>query len=809
MPKNDWRIAARALARTPTVSIPIIASLSISIAAVTTVFSVVDSVLVRALPFRDPHTLVWVSSQRPHTPDGPFTLPEYMDYAGESRSLQLAAYTSWSAALETSDVASRLIGVRISANAFDVLGASPSTGRLLREADDRADAARVVVLSHAFWQSRFGSDPKAVGQSIRLNGEAHEIVGVLPRHFPLPVQNLDVVAPLSPERDPRRNVRSSVNFLRLFGRVRGSNVLAAQREISTIAGELKSRFPTEYRTKLGVSLTPMHEYLVGKSRLLLTVMFGAAVLLLGVGLANVMNLLSIRGMAKQGEMALRRALGASPLQLSLVVGSEAALLSAVSAVLGTLIAVWAVSLIAASAIDVPRLSETRVDARTLALVSAIAAISTALCSAIPVVASWRSAPRGALVGLGRGQHGTRSQSRARAAFLVAQVSLAVLLIVLTTTMLTSLRRLERVDLGFRYDSTVVARLTLPPAKYRTPDDVARFSRVLEEVLRTTPGVSGAGAISVAPLSGILTSVPFTIPGVVAPQDEVRPNANIRVVTPGYFPTIGARLARGRWFTERDDETGARVAIVSQAMAERYFGGADALGREIRINDNNTGPRPLVVVGVVRDLRHVTLGGEREIDVYIPMTQMHADFVGFVVASQFWMVRVSATTAVAATLVRRALERVDRDVALARVRTLRAFVDDVLLPRRVSVTTLIAFGAVALVLATVGVYSVIAYSVERRRSEIGLRLALGASASAMSRDVLRPAIGLTIVGVVLGIAGAVALRQVVAGLLFGVTPTEPVVLVSVGALLVLTSVVAAWIPARRASRVDPVVALAGD
>ena len=806
---SSVRIAARSLRRSAGLSLAIIASLAISIGAVTTVFSVVDSVLLRALPFRNADKLVWLSSVRPQRADAPFSLPEFLDYAAEARTLELAAFTSWNASMETSDGAIRLQGMRLSANAFEVLGTSASAGRLLRSDDDSASAPRVAVLSYGFWQVQFGGAPSVVGQTIRLNGEAYAVVGVLPRHFPLPLREVDVAVPLAPLLDPRRSVRTSVNFLRVFGVARSVTVPVAQREMTALAADLVQRFPSEYATRLGVQVMPLHEYLVGGSRQILVVTLGAAGLLMAVALANVLNLLLIRGIGRQGEMALRRALGASRFQMAIGATIEAALLAGAGALLGVGLATATVALVAASAVSLPRLAETRVDLRTLAFVIAIAAVSALLFSAIPLVSAWRAAPRQALAALGRGQHGVRGQSRARALFLVAQVSLAVLLVVMSATMVTSLARLQRVELGYRPDSTFVARVTLPPARYRTSADVARFSRELEGELLASPGVVGAGVVSVAPLSGLLFSVPFSIPGRSPLEHRDQPNANLRAVSPGYFAAIRASVAQGRSFTHSDDEQAARVALVSQAFANRYFEGADPLRRDILIDDNNTGPRPLAIVGVMRDMRHLHLDGAPTYDIFIPVAQVHPDGLAFITGSQFWAMRVASAPSSASSVFSRAITRIDRDVAVARVRPMTDYVAEVLAPRRVSVATLLGFAGVALLLATIGVYSVIAYSVEQRRREIGLRLALGASGADVARHVMRPAVLLSAAGVILGLGGAVATRRVVAGLLFGVTPTEPLLLGLVAALLIGMSCLAAAIPTRRATRIDPAIALAGE
>ncbi len=801
------RLATRSLLAAPAFSSAVVASLGISIAAVATVFSAADAVLFRPLPYRDPDRLVWIASVRPQRNDAPFSLPELMDYAERARTVDIAAFTSWSAALATEGVARRLDGMRISANAFDVLGVSASAGRLLRPTDDRPDAPRVVLLSHAFWTSEFGGDRGVVGRTLRLNDQPYTVAGVLPRRFPLPVlRDVDVFVPLSPDLDPRRHVRTSTNFLRLFGRVRGSGTGAAQEELSAIAAELRARFPSEYADKLGVAVTPLQEFMVGNTRRAFVVMLGAAGLLLGVALANVLNLLLIRGVAKRGEMAVRRALGGSGRQLALGPASEAALLALAGAAVGTLLSKWLVSLVASSSLGVPRLDEVQLAGRTLLFVAAIAIFATLLFAAVQLVATTRSAPLQALASMGRGLGRSRGEARLRAGLLVAQLGLAVLLTIVTATMARSLARLQSVELGYRRDSVLVMRLSLPAQKYPTVSDLARFADELEGALRGDPRVVAAGAVSVAPLSGVLRMAPFTVAGRPPANDRDRPDANLRAVTPGYLRAVGATLLRGRDLAASDHGDAAKVALVSRALAERHFGAVDPIGRQLLIDDNEAGPRPVTIVGIVENMRHVNLDGPAEVDIYVPLAQSHSDGAGFLAASQFWMVRVAPGARDYAQTFARALASIDRDVALARPRWMSAYVERNLAPRKFSVLALVGFAAVAVLLAAVGVYGLVAYSVAQRKREIGLRLALGATARSVAGSFVGRTLGLAACGVAIGVAGAFLSKSIVAALLFGVTPTEPSIVVLVASSLVATSAVAASIAARRAAAIDPAIAL---
>jgi predicted permease len=803
---HPLRLAARSLRRAPAFALAVIASLGLCIAAVTTVFSLADAVLFRALPFRDPGALVWLGSVRPTGRDAPFSLPEFMDYGARARTVEIAGYTSWSGAMGTSTVARRLHGMRISANGFDLLGVSASAGRLFRPEDDRASAPRVVLLSHAFWQEQFGGSPGAVGQIMQVNNQPHEIIGVMPRHFPLPLRQVDIVLPLVPDLDPRRHERASVNFLRLFGRLEGgatAEVTAA--ELTGIAGALRTEHPAAYASKLGVAATPMQEYLVGGTRTTFVVLLGAAGLLLGLGLANVLNLLLVRGLATRGEMAVRQALGGSAWHLVAGGTGEALLLAGAGAALGGLLAWWLVGLAAASGINIPRLDEARVAGRTLTFIIAIATVATGLFSAIRLHSVVRALPQHLLSGMGRGLHGSRRDARLRATLLVVQLGLAMLLTVVTATMGQSLLRLQAVDLGFRPDSVLLARLSLPPQKFTRVADLARFAERLEQELRTAPGVAAAGAISIAPYSGNLSIIPFGIEGRPVEEGE-RLEAHYRLITPGYLSAIGAVLRSGRGFGLEDHQDSPPVALISDALARRHFGETAPLGHRLLIDDNNTGPRPVTVVGVVQSIRHVSPDGPAPLDIYLPMAQAHPDGLSFVIGSHFWAVRPGAGPEDPSRTLRTVVGRMDPDIALARIQPMGSYVDASLASRRFSVVALLGFAFVALILATIGVYGVVAYSVAQRRREIGLRLALGATGRNVAGTVVMPAFRLTLLGIAIGAAGAVFTRRLVAGLLFGVTPTQPLVLAAVGAVLLLAGGAAAAIPARAAIRVDPAAAL---
>jgi predicted permease len=803
------RLSARAFRRAPLAPAFIVATLALCIGASTGVFSIVYGVLFRGLPYRAPERLVWISSVRPDRADAPFSLPEFMDLRERARTVDLAAFSSWSATLPTATVAQRLQGMRISAGAFDMLGARPSAGRLLRASDDAPDADRVAVVSYAFWHRQFGGEAAAVGQTVRLNGDPYTVVGVLPRHFPLPLRDLDVVVPLAPDRDPRRFERNSVNFLRLVGRLRGGTTPdAAERELTAITAELRARFPTEYATKLGARVTSMQQYLVGDARQTLLVLLACVALMLAIAFSNVLNLLLIRSTTRQGEIAVRRALGASAWNVASQLLAEGAVLAGVGAIAGTLLAYWGVELVTRiGPANIPRLDEVRVDGAVLLMVAALLALATGLFSLAPLAAALRTPPQSALRAAGRTGAGQRGQGRLRGAFIVSQIALAVILTATTAALLQSLTRLERVDLGYRPDSVFVARLSLPPQRYARAVDVAEFYERLHAALARQPGVLAAGVVSVAPLSGLLASVPFSVPSRPPGTYREQPSANFRAISPGYLSAIRARIVAGRGFAESDDASAPAVALVSRALARRHFGGTDPLGQQVLVDDNDRGPRPLTVVGVVQDLRHVDLQGPPTHDIYIPLRQIHRDGVGLVTNNQFWTVRVSTPPPAFGPAFRQALQAVDPEAATSGLSSMSSYVDAALAPRRFAVALLLGVSVIALALAAVGVYGVMAYSVTQRRREIGVRLALGAPPRQVIGLILGQALGLSALGLALGVAGSLLAGRAVAGLLFGIAPNDAWTLVGVSVLTGVVSVAASWIPARRAARLDPVLVLA--
>jgi putative ABC transport system permease protein len=805
---RDVQIAIRHFRRQPRWALTIVSTLGLAMGMNVAVFSVVHAVMFRALPFSSPERIVWIASVRPDNPAAPFSLPELIDYRARTSTLSgIAAYANWSASLEGQGITERLQGARMSANSFEVLGVSASAGRLLQETDDAADAPAVAVLSYGLWQRQFGGAADVVGRSLRINGESFLVIGILPRHFPLPLQGIDVVVPLVPDRDPYRFLRNSTNFLRLFGRVRdGVSGQQAQAELTSICRALRQQFPKEYARKDSVRAIPFHEVLVGDYRQSLLLLLAAAAVVLGTALANLVSLVLVRANDRRGEVAVRMALGASRVALMRQLTVEAALLAIAGSAVGWLLAIWA------SAVtgpwlpsSIPRLDEVRVDQRVLLFALVLTCVTTMLLSV---------APLGAIVG-GRALNGLRLQTRgaigsrwnhlARQALVVAEIATALVLLLTTTILVENVRQLQHVTPGFDPDGVFQARVTIPPT-YRTADAVAGFYERLAGRVAVLPGVQHVGLISAAPLSGVLLTVPFGVVGAPAADDRDTPSANLRVITPGYLAAVGTRLLNGRPMLETDRSGSMPVALVSATLAARFLS-PNPVGRHVLIDDNSTGPRPVEVVGVVEDVRQTALDTPPTFDVYIPLRQIHPDGVALLRDNQFWMIKVATDPAALRVPFLAELRAVDRDAASSSTGPLRTFVEAWFGPRRLNLALFEVFSVTGLLLVISGVYALVSYTVSQRRHEIGLRTAIGATEGDVYRLILSQAARLVSAGLGVGMFLVIGARPLVSWMARGQT-LDPWLSVLSAGLLVAVVIAAAWLPARRATRIQPGLALRG-
>jgi predicted permease len=801
---SDLRSAIRTLTARPGFTITVVTTLALATAAGASMFAIVDAVLLRPLPFSD--RAVWVGSFRADNPDAPFTLPELMDYRAQTRRLDgLAAYAYWTASLATDGVTERFQGARMSANAFDVLGATAAAGRLLRDDDDRPGADRVVVISHRLWRDHFGAATAIAGRRVRINAEPYTVVGVLPSGFSLPLRDIDVVTPLSPDLDPLRHARGSVNFLRLFGRLkRDVSMGQAEEELTAICADLRRQFPAEYARKQGVRVRPLYDAVVGGHRSGIALLFVSVLIVMAAALANLLCLVLVRSHDRRTEISIRIALGASRPRIARQLAIEAIALTTAGAAIGSLAATAVITFAPALApAAIPRLTDAHLDGRAMAFVAAVAAVAATLVAAGAMAALLGASGEVALRRTARSTGGDRTNRRLRDVLVAGEIASAIALLLATTLLARDFRALQRVDPGFDPDPVFQARVSLPPT-YRAPSDIARFVDQVSERASTLPGVRHVGVVSVAPLSGLLLTVPFT----VADQPQLRrpdmPNANLRQITPGYLDAAGTRLLRGRAFTAADRHDAQPVALVNAALADRLPGG-EPIGQRLFIDDNSTGPRPVDVVGVVENVQQVTIGVQPPIDIYIPLHQVHPDGAPFLASNHFWVLRVDGDPASVGRGFASALQRIDRDAAISNVGTLRRYVDAWFAPLRFSLSLFAAFAVTTVLLSITGLYGLIAYTVRQRRREIGLRMALGATTGSVRRLFLAHAAKLSAAGIAVGLIVAFLARPL-AGQLTTTPTVDVLTVIGVAAPLFAVVLLAAWLPSRRAARVGPAIAL---
>ena len=803
---RDFVLTVRQFRRQTCFAVAVVSTLALAIGANIAVFSVVNAVLLRALPFRDPGRLFWIVSVRPDNPIAPFSLPEFMDYRSQTRTLSgLAAYAYWRANFTGTDVNEGLQGARVSANIFDLLGVTPVAGRLLSDRDDRSDALRVVILSYQIWQRRFSGAPGIVGTTLRLNGESFLVVGVLPPHFPLPLRDVEVFVPLLPGRDPYRYVRSSTNFLRFIGRLNpGVSKDQAQAELTTICRSLRQQFPIEYARKQAVRTVDLREALIGDYRQSMLLSFAAVLVVLGTALANLVSLVLVRANARRSELSIRVAIGASRLHLVRQLLIESLALALAGSSLGWMLARWAISSVVHWApASIPRLTEASVDGKVFSFAVLIAGIATVLLTLASLGVALRAQASDALRS-SRGSVGDRWSGRARQALVVAEIAAALILVLATTVLVQNLLRLQDVQPGFRPDSVLQVRISLPPM-YKSADDLGRFYDRLRDRLINLPGVKSVGVTSTAPLSGLTRTVPFRVDG----DDQLErdmPNVNLLVISPDYLSAVGSRLLNGRSFSEKDGSDKVPVALVSSALAERYLH-RSPLGQRLLINDSINGPRPVEIVGVVEDVRQAALDTPGTLDVYIPLRQVHPEHAADLRHDEFWLVRTGTNPAAFRSTFLDNLRAVDADAAVSNAGTMREYVEAALGPRRFNVGLFAAFSCTSLVLAVLGVYGLVSYIVSQRQREIGLRMALGATEGAIHRMILRQAVALGLAGAVLGCCFTSTIRPLLSRLKSDMSIAFPAAITT--GLLLVVIVLAGWLPARRAVRISPTVTLRGE
>jgi putative ABC transport system permease protein len=797
---SGLRQALRSLRRAPAFTLAAVTTLALGIGANTAIFSAVNGVLLHPLAYTDPDRLVVVWGR--HTTIGRETAsqPDFLDWREQARSFEaLAAMTSTRFNVTGAGEPEVVNGGIATANLLHVFGVVPSVGRGFRDDEERGAAPKVMMLGEGYWRRRFGAERDIVGSRILLSGVPHTVVGIVPARLQLE-QPVDVWTPLATDSTrPRR-----ADFLTVFGRLgQGVSLDRAQQEMTTIMRRLEAQYP-ESNASWGAEVVALREQMIGEIRPALLVFMGAVGLVLLVACANVANLMLARAAGRRREVTIRSALGASRTRLAGELLLESMLLALLGGALGLLLALWGVAGLRSLGPDtLPRVNEIGLDVRVLAFALGLSLATGLLFGLAPI---WRMARRDLHQGLAGGSRGVAGASgiqRARSALVLCEVALAFVLLAGASLLLRSFERLQRVDPGFAADRVLTARVTLPRIAYPEEQRWLAFGHELLARTAAEPGVRSAALVSDAPLGDSPPFWSFEIQGGETPAPGAVQDAAVFTASASYFETLRIPLVRGRLFDATDRVGGPEVALISQSVAQRYWKGQDAVGARITFGDPaDPDVRWMTVVGIVGDVLHERLNGQPYPQIYIPFEQSPE-------RSMVLAARTSGDPLALVPAVRRAIAGIDADLALADVSTLEDRKAVALARPRVNATVLGGFALAALVLAAVGIYGVVAYGVVQRTRELGIRMALGAGGSTLLRMVIRQAMRPVLGGMAVGLVGALAGGRLLRGLLFGVGSGDPTILALVTGFLVTVALAAMYLPARRASRSDPMIALRVD
>jgi len=796
---TDVRYALRGLAQKPGFTIAVILTLALGIGANTAIFSVVNAVVLRPLPFAEPEHLVWLWDTQPQLPTAPASLPDFLDWKEQNRSFEyLAAFLSGNTFLNTGDgTRDTPVGV-VTPEMFALFRVRPILGRTFTAEETLPGRSRVAVLSHGLWQSLFGSDPNVLGRTIELSGTPHTVIGVMPAGFSFPNQ-AELWRPLL--IDPNRLDRGP-HYLRILGRLKpGVTLPQAQGEMSAIAARLAQQDPEKIAGH-GVKLELLRDVLVGDIASALFILLGAVGFVLLIACANVANLLLSRVGARQKEIAVRAALGASRLRLVRQMLTESILLAVAGGAAGLMIALVGVKWLVSFGPDtLPRVREIAVDPGMTGFTLLISVVTGVLFGLVPALQISRSAFADALKESGRTSAGLH-RSRLRSALVISEVALSLVLLIGAGLMIRSFAKLNQIDPGFNPSRLLTLRVTLLPNKYREDERVAQFYAQLLEGAATTPGIVSVGAISYLPVTGGITNDYFTIEGRPPVAKEAQPIAEYRVVTPHYFEAMGIPPLAGRDVAETDTKQTPNVVVINDAFARQHFAGENPLGQRIKLQGQQRDP--LLIVGVVGNVRNGGLDEQPTPEVYVPflqdpLSQTYQRSMTIIARTK------SEPSAVAGSL-RVALTTLDKSLPVYAVKSMTEHLHETLTRRRFNLILLSIFGSVALALAAIGIYGVISYGINQRTHEIGIRLALGANRYDVLKLVAKQGMMLTLSGVALGLFAAWGLTRLIKTLLFDVSVTDPLTFIVIALLLAFVALLACSIPARRAMKVDPMIAL---
>jgi putative ABC transport system permease protein len=798
---TDFRFALRLLRKSPGFTLVAILTLALGIGANTAIFTVFDAVLLKPLPFAKPEQLVRIYNTGPQLDDAPISPANFLDWQQQNRVFQeIAAYTG-NVFTMLGEVPERLTGARVSAGFFNLLGVQPSLGRPFRGEEDAYGRNQVVILSHQLWQKRFGGRNDVIGQSLILNDKSLTIVGVMPADFTYPDPQIQVWIPMA--FSPAERVVRDTNYLSVIGRLKdGVGLEEARAQMNLLARQIAQQHP-ELNAGDALKLVSLTEATVGEIRPLLYVLLGAVGLVLLICCANVANLLLARAAQRQKEIAIRTAIGANQTQLVRLLLVESMLLAVIGGLLGCLLAFWGIDLLVVlKPENLPRLDQVGIDWSVLLFTGGISLTTGLLFGLAPALQSTHPQLNEMLKEGDRTGTSGPARHRVRDLLVVSEVGLSLVLLVAAGLLIRSFVKLLKVDPGFRSDHVLTVSIPLPASRYpEAAQEAAFFQRLLERV-RELPGVRAAGAVTDVPLFGG-SSTGFDVEGRPLAAPNERPMTDFRSATPDYFRAMGMGLAAGRDFTTNDKADAPPVTVINETLARRYFGKENPIGKRIGLS------RPIdwrEIVGVVHDVRNYGLASEVKPECYVPYLQNGPDYLA---GSASWMVMVVHTESdplgyVAA--IKETLQKIDKDQPIASAKPMAAYLAQSVAQRRFNMLLLAVFAGLALLLAAIGIYGVISYSVAQRQREVGIRMALGARPGHVLALIVRQGMRPALIGLVAGTFVAAGLTRFMRSLLFQVSANDPLVYIGVALVLALVAAAACFIPARRAAYLDPVVTL---
>ena len=797
---RDVRTGARSLVHSPVFTVVTLLSLALGIGANTAIFSVVNSLLLRPLPYPESEQIVHVW----HTPPQQsfpgletFSVSpaNYIDWKAQSTAFeQMAVYADTGFSLSTSNDPLPLVGAVVSSDFFSVLRSSPMQGRTFTPDEEQPGRDQVVVIGHRLWQRAFGANPNIIGQTLTINSRSFTVVGIMPAGFEFP-REAELWVPLAWD-DNERKTRSIHDYLVIARLKQNVSLDQAKVEMNTISSRLEQQYPEE-NTGWGARVIPLRDDLVGDIRLALLVLFGAVGFVLLIACANVANLMLARGANRQKEIAVRIALGAGRARLVRQLLTESVLLAVSGGLLGLLLAIWGSRMLVRLG-DLPNSGDIGIDTWALGFTLLVSFAAGIIIGIVPALQFTRTSVSETLKqGSGR-TGGSAIKQHTRKALVISEVALSLVLLIGAGLMIRSFWKLQNVDPGFDTSNSLTMTIVLNWIRYSEPHKRLAFVDRAIEQIRAVPGVVSVGTTTRVPLAGGGSTQPFTVEGRPAGTIAEQPMAQTRYISPDYFKSIGIPLRQGRFFSDNDRDNSVPVVIISDAMARRFWPGENPIGRRLTPSfHSEQGARE--IVGVVGDVKTSGLDVDASAMMYLPYKQAPLPFVSFVV-------RTASNPESVVQPVSKAIYSIDKEQALTDVQTMDQVLAKSLSDRRFNMTLLLTFAGVALLLAAVGVYGVMNYTVTLRRRELGIRMALGAERMDVLRLVLRQGLTLTLIGVAAGLISAYALTRLMASLLYGVTATDYLTFGSVSAVLIAVGLAASYLPARRATKVNPTIAL---